>query len=830
MVQYIYKRVLFSKALFGEVNLMKKTLNRIISLILVLLTFTAAFSCLCTFAATNTVQTTDSVRLRSSAKIASDNVIATLSKSEDLTLQKDSSNGWAYVKRNDGTKGYCSIDYLQVPKGSSVTINGVTTEDVNFRKGPSSDYDVIKLLSADTSFTVLDNTQELWIKAKVGSQTGYIYRTYTKLGVKLGSGEVTPPQIDDAGGYPSEESALESFFGTKPLIDDVNTNLIIALSDSKITIEEGQTHTVAAYTSIEGTSSAVRFKTSDEDVLSVSDSGVLKGKKSGTATVTAYMLGTDATAQCTVDVTPSATIPKEEDIVLSAEELTMYEGNHAQLTADKKVKWKSSDKSIVTVSGGLLTAVSTGTATVTAYTDTQSAECAVTVKEASAEVTINKSKATVTVGKTYYNGAASSKSVEWTSSDTSVAKVQNGFITAVSSGKAVITAKNSLGERTCLVTVQDAEPVRFAYTSPNTAAIDEKITLYAVTDTKRTDVKFEVSLGSKTVTVNATDKKKDGNTYVWSGTTTISKSGTFDVIAYAKADGDWQTCTLTPEDAKTTVFVRKTKDMSTESMETRRATDELISLIASFEGYSASVYFDTIANNIPTLGYGKVLYLGDSFYNDMTRKEAYAYLVQAVNNDGYTNSVNSYLNKYNINRNQQQFDSLVSFVYNLGSNIIAGDSEFKKIFTAVTPEEGASDKDAYINASDVNLRKGPSTADKVLATLNTGDLLTLVKIEPENNWYQVKTSQGTEGYVYADYVTKGKPSTNTEFYLSNIDKEDFTDLLLQYHHAGPTCVWGLLYRRVDELEVFFSGDYTRDGSENKTGLNFTCPVNSSTVL
>ncbi len=810
---------------------MKTFPKRTISLLFVLLTLVSAFSCLCTYAAANKVQTTDSVRLRSSAKIESDNVITTLSDSEELTLLKNSTNGWAYVSASDGTKGYCSIDYLNVPTGSGVTINGVTTEEVNFRKGPSSDYEVIELLSANTEFTVVDNTEELWVKAKIGSNTGYIYRTYTKLGIKLASAEVTPP-IDntDEEDYPTGKSALESLLGSKPVVDDPDTQQTITLSDTAITVEEGTTFTLTAYTSIEGTASAVRFRASDESVLSVSDNGVIKGKKPGAATVTAYIQGLDATAECTVEVTPSTTLPKEDEIALSSKELTMLEGNHAHLTADKKVKWKTSDKSIVTVSGGFLTAVSTGTATITAYTDTQSADCVVTVNKASAEISISKTGATITVGKTYYNGAASSKSVEWTSTDPEVATVVNGFITAVSPGKAVITAKNSLGERTCFVTVQEEEPVRFAYASPNTASKGETITLFAVTDTKRTDVKFEVYVGSKIVTVNATDKKKDGNTYVWSGTTTISKSGTYDVVAYAKAEGDWQTCSLSPEDSKTTVFVRTTKDLSTETMETRRATDELISLIAGFEGYSSSVYFDTIANNIPTLGYGKVLYLGDSFYNDMTRNEAYAYLVQAVNNDGYTSSVNSYLNKHNINRNQQQFDALISFAYNLGSNAISGDNDFKKIFTAVTPEEGASDKDAYINATDVNLRSGPSTTDKVITTLNSGDLLTLVKTEPENNWYQVKTQDGKEGYVYADYVTKGKPSTDTEFYLSKINIKDFTELMLQYHHAGPTCVSGLLYRRVDELEVFFNGDYVRDGSGNKYGYSFTCPVNSSTKL
>ena len=37
---------------------------------------------------------------------------------------------------------------------------------------------------------------------------------------------------------------------------------------------------------------------------------------------------------------------------------------------------------------------------------------------------------------------------------------------------------------------------------------------------------------------------------------------------------------------------------------------------------------------------------------------------------------------------------------------------------------------------------------------------------------------------------------------------------LQYHHAAGSCYWGLLYRRIDEMEIFFYGDYARDG-QNK---------------
>lgn len=809
---------------------MRNLLLRTISVLLIIITMAGVFSITSVSAASNSVVTTDAVRLRSSAKIADDNVLATLATAEELTLLKDSTNGWAYVSRKNGTKGYCSIDYLKVPSGSGVVISGVTTDEVNFRKGPSVDYDSIKLLANNTSFTVLDNSSELWIKAKVGNTTGYIYRLYTKLSIKLPS-QTTDEPVDDREAIDwVGESALDSLLGTTPEITDAPVIPVVALSDSSLTIEEGQQYVLTPYTDAQGASSAVMFRSSNTSVVTVSDNGAVYGKSVGKAVVTAYIQGCDATAECAVEVTESTTVPKEEELILSATKLTIKKGNTSHITANIDVNWKSSDTSVVTVSGGIITAKGTGKATVTAYTDTQSKTCTVTVVADSSDISISKTSATVSAGKTYYNGATSSEKLTWTSSDTSVAKVQNGFITAVSPGKAVITAKNSKGEKTCLVTVTEAEPVRFAYCSPNTAAAGETITLYAVTDTKRTAVKFEITVGSKKVTVNATDKVKDGNTYVWSGTTTISTAGTYNAVAYAKTDGNWQTCSLAPQDAKTTVFVRTTKDKSVETKELRRASDDVITLIAAFEGYSPSVYFDTIANNIPTLGYGKVIYIGDSFYNDMTKKEAYAYLVQAVNNDGYTSSVNSYLNKYNINRNQYQFDALVSFCYNLGANVISNDSDFKKIFTASVPETGTSDKDAFVNASNVNLRSGPSTSHSIVATLNSGDLLTLVNIQPENGWYQVKTSNGKSGYIYADYVTKGKPSTSTEYYLSKINKNDFINLMLQYHHAGPSCIWGLLYRRVDELEVFFSGEYIRNGSENKSKFTFTCPVNSSTTL
>ena len=815
-----------------EVLIVRKFSKRIMSLLLVLVTLTSVALSATSFSAAgnNTVQTTDAVRLRSSAKIASDNTIATLDIKENLTLLANSTNGWAYVSRSNGTKGFCSVNYLNVPSGSDVVFKGITTDDVYFRKGAGTSYDYISLLAKNTSFSVTDNSNELWVKAKVGTSTGYIYREYTSLTLEVSTPTVDPVIPDDPktpDWYNS--SLLDDLTGTTA---DNKSEIVneVFIAEDEVKIEERENYTLTAYTSDHSESAAVLYKSSDTSVVTVTSNGTLKGISKGSAVITAYISGGEISDTCKVIVQTSTKPPVEEELTLSKNELSINVGNHYHLTANISASWKTSNSSIVTVSNGILTAKAKGTATITAFTSTQSVTCTVKVIDATDGVSIQKTTATISAGKSYYNGATSASTVTWTSSDTSVAKVQNGFITAVAPGTAVITAHNTKGTKTCLVTVKDAEPVRFTYSYPNTAAIGETVYLSAVTDSKRTAVKFEVTVGSQVKTINATKKEASGDIIVWTGSTTISSAGTYNVVAYAKTTGDFKTCSLTPEDAKTTVFIRKTEDLTEETKEKRRATDQAIELIAAFEGYSSSVYFDTIANNIPTIGYGKVIYIGDSFYNNMTKKEAYAYLVQTVNEGGFTTALNNYLASIDVYYNQQHFDSLISFIYNLGSNILSADSDFKNIFTADYVQDSESGTEAFINATDVNLRSGAGISYSIIGVLNTGDKVTLVKTTPENNWYQVETADGKKGYVYADYVTKGVQSESDEHYLSKINKKDFTELLLQYHHAGTTCVWGLLYRRIDELDVFFYGEYTRNGSKNVNKFSYKCTVNSSTYI
>lgn len=172
----------------------------------------------------------------------------------------------------------------------------------------------------------------------------------------------------------------------------------------------------------------------------------------------------------------SATVPVT-GVTLNQAELSLYTGESKTLTAtvqpdsatNKNVTWESSNKSVATVdANGLVTAVSAGTATITVTTEdgNKTATCAVTVAAATVPVTgvtLNKTSTSLYVGDTETLTAtvapdnATNKAVTWTSSDSTVATVdQNGVVTALARGTAVITATAADGSganATCTVTV-----------------------------------------------------------------------------------------------------------------------------------------------------------------------------------------------------------------------------------------------------------------------------------------------------------------------------------------------------------------------------------------
>ena len=246
----------------------------------------------------------------------------------------------------------------------------------------------------------------------------------------------------------------------------------ISLNRTSATINNGETLQLTASVSPSNVNnSAVTWSSSDTNIATVNNSGLVTAKSRGTVTITATTTdGSNLSANCNITVNQLAT-----GITLNKTSATINNGETLQLTAtvlpsnvtNANVTWSSSNTSVATVSSdGLVTAKSCGNATITATTTdgtNLSASCSVTVNQLATGITLNKTQATINNGETLQltatvsPGNASNSAVAWSSSNTNVATVSsNGLVTAKSSGNATITATTTDGSNlsaNCNITV-----------------------------------------------------------------------------------------------------------------------------------------------------------------------------------------------------------------------------------------------------------------------------------------------------------------------------------------------------------------------------------------
>ncbi|AZN38552.1 Ig-like domain-containing protein [Paenibacillus albus] len=175
------------------------------------------------------------------------------------------------------------------------------------------------------------------------------------------------------------------------------------------------------------------------------------------------------------------------------------------VTADST--WSSSNSTIVKVSGGVLTGISNGTATITASYKGYKATLSVSVKYLYDKVTLTDgstdlpTSATVSLGDTLeYNlvGASSGQADEdvtdnatWTSSNTAVATVDDGTVTLLTAGETTILAKYKGRSDSIKLTVSSP------YKSISIPMDDDLLELYT---------------GDVPVTLEANAEGKDGST------------------------------------------------------------------------------------------------------------------------------------------------------------------------------------------------------------------------------------------------------------------------------------------------------------------------------
>ena len=251
--------------------------------------------------------------------------------------------------------------------------------------------------------------------------------------------------------------------------------ITLSKSSLELFVGEGNGSVSATVKPSDATNKALDWESSDPSVASVaegeSNTVVITPVKASSKAVNVIARSVDdtsVTATCVVTVKQHV-----KNLTLSKDFVEMYVGDNESIevtispddATGKSVEWTSSDKSVVSVSDGRLTALKAGEATVTVKAldgSNVNSSCRVVVRPHVSSVTLSKTSFSLALNSsakleaTVLPADAPNKGVSWSSDNSSVVTVyDDGYVIAKSVGSAVITVTTlDQGKTsTCLITV-----------------------------------------------------------------------------------------------------------------------------------------------------------------------------------------------------------------------------------------------------------------------------------------------------------------------------------------------------------------------------------------
>lgn len=417
------------------------------------------------------------------------------------------------------------------------------------------------------------------------------------------------------------------------------------------------------------------------------------------------------------------------------------------------------------------------------------------------------------------NSSKYSPDLKWKTADKSIANVNEyGIVTGVSQGKTEIKMTNLKNSTVTEYDIEiiEEEPIRTFGVSSNLVASNENFQAEVFTPKNAVAVKFLVTGKNykREFVVNKKEKEQRGS-FLWKKDLKIQPEGIYKIEVFSKINNQWKTC------SEGTCGVKILKKYNAENtfLGEKRVSRKCENFIKSFEGFVPNVYKD-IAGYF-TIGYGKLLLPYDVFYDNVSKEESNLIFLKSLN-ENFSTPLNKFLLNNKIKCNQNQFDALLSFTYNLGIGWLSSENKIKStMLDSQTVNTAILGK--VTSSNGIYLRKTPDTTLKPTGVLRCGDVVTILSEEKVNEkWYKVSTELRKTGFCCADYLKLNTVNTS-EIDLDKIDSEEFINYFSKYHHAGGKCYVGLLKRRFCELDIFFKGKYISVSDCKLSNFDYAIP-------
>lgn len=486
---------------------------------------------------------------------------------EVKTISKD---GFILKGFTDGTKLYTDGDIYQI--SGRVVLNavwvkadmGITSMDVILDGTSVEDRDALTLVVGEHSISVsilptMENGYTI-----LSSNTNILSVDASGKITAIKPGKVTLTVTAMSG---SEDKKIS----VEITVVDPTSTKIVDMVDSSVSLDVGATKDLSGVKTDLGKS--VRWSSSNPSVAAVSN-GKLVALAEGTAVMTATAEDNDSVT-ATFIVTVSKAVKPIQSVDLDKSVYTLKIKGTVTLKATVtpsdaddvgRLIWESSKPSVASVSsGGVVTAISAGSTVITVstadgrYSDT----CVITVEGTVTSVSLDQDTLRLEAGKSATLKATTapdeSTKFTWTSSDSKVASVSGGKVTAIAPGTATITVKCGDLTATCTVTVYKNSDVKTEVDTDketgNTTTKTEETTTSGdstvITKTEETkdkddkslgtDIKVDAESGNGNVKTEATVKKdSDGNVTESTMTTTIA--------AEVKSSNGKQTISISQDD------------------------------------------------------------------------------------------------------------------------------------------------------------------------------------------------------------------------------------------------------------------------------------------